>query len=219
MCALDESHAAEPESLGLISKEFVKTNCAAVYRILPVFLCLAGPRVSSAQSPPLPRWWAGGSAGAGFASVPTTSGDTVFEGSPHLVLRLDAGIRVTPYVGAGLEWSNARATFAGDCIPGFSVCAPPVSYTALTVNGSYVAPAHWPTLTAGVGRYQLQGYDRTAKGVAIGCHVGLGHMILRRTNGGIGLGLRATYLPTPPGEPITMVSVHVALRGWSAEVK
>jgi hypothetical protein len=152
---------------------------------------------------------------ASHVSIRSTTRDTAYQGSVQFATRADVGLSLNAHVVVGLGVAYSAAWGVSDCIPGFTVCAPGVSFGGLT---GFIAWRPVPKLiivSGGVGPYRLSRTydDKRATTVALTGALETWLLSLSRSTG-LSLGLHGTLVPDVPGPPITSVALLLGLRSW-----
>lgn len=178
---------------------------------LSLAMFTAAPVLGEAQVVPLPRVWVGFSGGLGLVNLHTerpvdkTAGQTVFG--------VDAGLRIAPRLGLGIQASIGVPVGTGDCVGPAQGCGgQPNAYVGASGFLSYSLGRRAPTLSAGAGTFRFDKTDVTPSQARFGLLGTVELPLLTRRVTAVGVGLRAAYLPKSSGEAISVWVLFVRLR-------
>jgi hypothetical protein len=133
--------------------------------------------------------------------------------APAPVLGIDAGIRIAPRFGLGIQGSIGVPLGTGDCVAASQGCSgQPNDYVGASGVLTYSFGRRAPTLSAGAGWFRFDKTDATPSQGLFGL---LGAVELPVRSGrvtALSIGVRATYLPNSSGEEISLWGLYIRLR-------
>jgi hypothetical protein len=166
------------------------------------------------------RRWTSMAIGVGAAGA-TRTRDTVFQGSPHAFIRIGHAWTPRSTYAVEIEALGGRDWGAGDCIPGFTICAPPVNFLGASANGLWAfgrdVVADAPLLAgAGLGVYRVAPSESHAvsPSAALGANVTVDAVLVRRSRNVITMGLRGLAFPGVHGQSVYIGLLTVGFRAW-----
>jgi hypothetical protein len=159
------------------------------------------------------------SVGVGGSSV-TMRRDTVLQGSPQVGVRFATVVAHPPRWFAQVEAAAAHEFGAGDCIPGFTVCAPPLNLVSLSVAAGIPLSRDGITrnrrsIVAGMGAYRVipswnRGQVRDA--TAPGFHAAIELPVWRMTQRTVIADFRGVVVPRVHGQTAWLILVGPGIR-------
>lgn len=187
----------------------------AVCGVALTVLVLA-PSRGHAQSP---RSWTSFATGFGPAGA-SMRGDTVYEGSGQVFARIGYARRWGQSRAIEIEAFGGRPFGAGDCIPGFTVCAPAFNFVGtsaslLTSFGGVVAPNR-VIASGGIGVFRVAPTEShvVSPRPALGVQIGLEAPVVVGPRGAFVLGLRGLAWPAVHGQSLGVGLLTAGLRAW-----
>lgn len=165
------------------------------------------------------RSWTSFATGFGPAGA-TMRGDTIYEGSGQVFARIGYTRQLAPRRAVEIEVFGGRSFGAGDCIPGFTVCAPAFNFIGTSANvltslGGVVAPNR---VLAGVGAGVFRVAPTESHAVsprpAIGVQAGVEIPLIVGPRALFALGLRGLVWPAVHGQSLGVGLLTAGLRAW-----
>lgn len=171
------------------------------------------------SAPPAKRSWASLTMGFGPA-IASMHGDTIYEGSGQVFAHLGFVRQLSPMRALELTILGIRPFGAGDCIPGFTVCAPPfnvvgVSGNLLTTVGGPVAPDRFLAgFGAGVFRVAPNESHAVSPRPAVGLQASVEAPLVVGSHAALAIGIRGLLLPMVHGQSLGVALLSASLRTW-----
>jgi hypothetical protein len=163
--------------------------------------------------------WTSFAAGFGPAGA-SVRGDTAYEGSGQVFARIGYARLAAPSRAVELEVLGGRPFGAGDCIPGFTVCAPAFNFLGAAANllasfGGTTEPNR-VLAGAGVGIFRVaptESHDVSPR-PALGLQVSLEAPLIVGPRGAFTLGLRGLVWPAVHHQTLGVGLLTAGFRAW-----
>jgi hypothetical protein len=150
----------------------------------------------------------------------TMRSDTIYEPSLQMFGRVSYSWVPRRTYGFEIEAVGSRDATSGDCIPGFTICAPAPQFLGASANAlwafGYPVQANLATVGAGFGVFRVA---PTYKGAvppqaALGVNIGVDMPFLTEQDATLTIGLRGLAFPFVQGESLYMGLLTLGFRRW-----
>lgn len=147
-------------------------------------------------------------------------GDTVYEGSGQLFGLVGFARVLSPKRAVEFAAVGGHSFQSGDCIPGFSICAPPFSFIGASASllTSIVGPVAPDRFVAGVGAGLFRVAPSEGSGVsprpALGIQVSAEAPVIVASQSALAIGLRGILLPGVHNQTLGVALLTATLRTW-----
>ena len=189
--------------------------------LLPAFL-LAAPL--SAQSGRMSGFSLAAHFGIGGSSF-SYSPAPPYEHSPQTLIRLEATRVIGRFLALTIQGTQAKDFGAGDCIGLDPVCAPPLTYRALSAAVGFLpqrtTTAGGPILSLGAGLFRLPessgnwGNGPVPAATVVGLQ-GSAEIALAKSRSAPAVGIQGVLLPHATGRAVYFIHVFAGWRLWFA---
>lgn len=175
--------------------------------------------VSRAQASSSRQTWTSLEIGFGPAGA-TIRGDTIYEGSGQIFGRIAYARQTGRRSAVAFDVLATNAFAAGDCVPGFTICAPSFRVAGASVNmlTSIAGPISRDGFTAGAGvglfRVAPSSYHSVSPRGAAGIQTGVELPVIDLSRSTLTLALRGLGFLPVHGQFLGMALVSLDLHAW-----
>lgn len=147
-------------------------------------------------------------------------GDTVYGGGGQVVGRIGYAWATRPAYAYEIEALGSHDFGAGDCIPGFSICAPALHFVGASANvvWQFGRPiqADRGGVTSGLGLFRIAPTEnqKVSPQAALGVNVGAEAPFIAGSKAGMTIGLRGLAFPFVHGQSVYMGLLTLGFRRW-----